>query len=83
MPFPMEPSDVHVAGLGGTNSELEKEVNADNLFMDKKIYSTMWAMPASHCSCSVDTPKRMSESNMNQIKVVQLVHENSIRKQKF
>ena len=77
-----EPSDARVAGLGETNSELEKEVNADNPFVDKKMYSTMWATPGSRRSRSVDTPKRMSELNTNQIKVVQLARENLTRKQK-
>ena len=77
-----EPSDVCVAGSGETNLELEKDVNADNPFVDKEMYSTMWATPGSHRSQSVDTPKRMSELNMNQIKVVQLARENLTRKQK-
>ena len=77
-----EPSDVHVTGSGETNLELEKDVNADNLFVNKEMYSTMWTTPGSHRSRSVDTPKRMSELNTNQIKVVQLARENLTRKQK-
>ena len=78
----MEASDVYVASSGETNSELEKDVNVDNPFVEKEMYSTMWVTPGSCRSCSVDTPKRMSELNMNQIKVVQLACNNLTRKQK-
>ena len=46
----MEPSEVCVAGLEETNLELEKDVNADNAFVEKEIYSTVWATPGSHRS---------------------------------
>jgi hypothetical protein len=77
-----EPSDVHVVGLGETNLKSGDDVNADNPFVEKRMYSTNWATPGSRHSCSLDTPKRTSELNVNQIKVVKLACENLTRKQK-
>ena len=77
-----EPSDDRVAGSGEKNLESGDDVNADNPFVEKRMYSTNWATPGSRRSRSLDTPKRTSELNVNQIKVVQLVRENLTRKQK-
>ena len=80
----MEPSNDRVASLGETNLESgdDVDVNVDNPFVEKRMYSTNWATPGSHRSCSLDTPKRTSELNVNQIKVVKLACENLTRKQK-
>ena len=36
----MEPSDDHVTGSGEKNLESVDDVNADNLFVEKRMYST-------------------------------------------
>jgi hypothetical protein len=77
-----EPSDVRVVGPGENNLESVDDVNADNPFVEKRMYSTNWVTPGSRRSRSLETPKRTSELNVNQIKVVHLARENLTRKQK-